>query len=661
METIAFPDSDSDEEKTTATMPTPWSEAERSDSSPLRSRTLSKPYNDWSPLRRAAAKVVHSLHFELVVGVVTLINLCVVVLETNKRADCRSAGHSEDDCDLGVGYRMINIGFLLIYSVEISARVYVDRMTFLQNWWNFLDVVIVSLSALAEILNGVFPSMAFLRMFRTVRLFRSVRFVTIQRELYLLVHGFLSTMRALFWAAILMIGLLTMWSILAVEVLHPINRDVALYTDDYKECSRCSQSFASVWDANLTFFNTIVLGDGWADFILPVIYRESWTILIFMGVTFSVGLGLVNLILAVIVDRAREAHEEDIDHQNQAKHAKMEHAKKSISKLFATMDADGSGTLSLSELLAGYEESDALRSLLNVLDIEKDDIECVFHIMDNDGSGDVSYKEFVDNLYRMKSHNSRTLLVFIKFYVLELRRNVQEELRLVKGDILRSLSLHTRMLSEMSPSATADSSRSKKALVHRKSAPTMKDRAEETVPHEDLGGFTLPHSNIVATAALTSQASQEQEPHSEKVSSPEDLLRKLATADCTHGGEAVRGCPSEKNGAEAATSEVLPFPDTANQLMSHRSVDAPLELQLNAIDGTLVSRASEAPSLQAEQSLPGVIDRMHQPRSPPPELKLNTNKEKPLPPGDGRIRQLPTSGASSQKLPPSDWAVEDVH
>jgi hypothetical protein len=59
--------------------------------------------------------------------------------------------------------------------------------------------------------------------------------------------------------------------------------------------------------------------------------------------------------------------------------------------------------------------------------------------MDEDGSGDVSYEEFVDSLYRMKSQNSRTLLVFIKYYVLEMRRNVQEELELLKGDILTKI------------------------------------------------------------------------------------------------------------------------------------------------------------------------------------------------------------------------------
>merc|ERR1719215_1023950 len=110
-----------------------------------------------------------------------------------------------------------------------------------------------------------------------------------------------------------MIGLLTMWSIVAVEVIHPINQDIAVETSEYVECgNRCVRSFSTVWEANLTFFQTVVLMDDWGSLVLPIINHKWWTVFVFMGVTFSVGLGLTNLILAVIVDKARAAHEEDV-------------------------------------------------------------------------------------------------------------------------------------------------------------------------------------------------------------------------------------------------------------------------------------------------------------------------------------------------------------
>lgn len=572
---------------------------------------------------RRATKIVHSVPFELAVGIVTLCNLTVVVIETNKRADCYTQrGSSEEDCsDVGIAWRLVNILFLLIYVIEIAARFYVDRDKFIKNWWNLSDIMIVSLSGLAEVFQGVFPSMGFLRMFRTVRLLRTVRIAIMQRELYLLVHGFVSTMKALLWAAILMIGLLTMWSILAVEVLHPINQDVALYTDDYEDCNRCSRSFASVWDANITFFNTVVLGDGWADFILPIVDRRNWTLVIFMGVSFSVGLGLVNLILAVIVDRAREAHEEDVDHQNNLKQQKMENAKKTISKMFSKMDADKNGNLSLDELLSGYEESDELRQVLNVLDVEKDDIECVFRIMDADGSGDVSYQEFVDNLYRMKSHNSRTLLVFIKFYVLELRRNVQEELALIKGEILGSLNKHTHMLAELKGEAARDSP---KSLLHQEARNQEKDHLEEVVSSANSEMFAAASTVTV----LHPHTINEIERCVDQVMSSDALLRRLAAVDGLQRELAVAPRRPEEiltERSECARSEVLQLPGS----IGHAYLEAKPGLLLRPVEASIGQAAKESTSQSlTAHSVPGPLesDCFQQPTGSPPELEVQTDK-----------------------------------
>ena len=72
------------------------------------------------------------------------------------------------------------------------------------------------------------------------------------------------------------IGLLTMWSIVAVEVIHPINRDLQIATGAHDDCQDCLEAFSSVWEANITFFYCVVLGDDWGSVILPIIkYHES--------------------------------------------------------------------------------------------------------------------------------------------------------------------------------------------------------------------------------------------------------------------------------------------------------------------------------------------------------------------------------------------------
>lgn len=253
-----------------------------------------------------------------------------------------------------------------------------------------------------------------------------------------MLHGVSSAMRAIVWAGALMFGVLTAWSVLAVEILHPLNLRLA-ELGVYPDCPRCPRALASVMQANLTLFQTSVIGEDWGMIAIPIIEHHPWTAAIFLGVNFTVGVGLMSVILAVIVDKASEAREADLKHQAGVKDARMQLAKARFLKLCNEMDLDGSGTLSLDELLDGFEGNDAFRMQMQIMDVDKEDIECVFKIMDSDKSGDVSYHEFVEMLQRMKNQSSRTLLMFIKFYVLELKNDVRQQLDLLKGDILANL------------------------------------------------------------------------------------------------------------------------------------------------------------------------------------------------------------------------------
>ena len=62
------------------------------------------------------------------------------------------------------------------------------------------------------------------------------------------------------------------------------------------------------------------------------------------------------------------------------------------------MDADNSGSLSLEEMLKGYDDIDAFCKLMQVMDIRREDMETIFHVLDTDLSGEVSYFEFCQHL-----------------------------------------------------------------------------------------------------------------------------------------------------------------------------------------------------------------------------------------------------------------------
>mmetsp|Transcript_49864 Transcript_49864/g.154019 ORF Transcript_49864/g.154019 Transcript_49864/m.154019 type:complete len:167 (-) Transcript_49864:124-624(-) len=71
-----------------------------------------------------------------------------------------------------------------------------------------------------------------------------------------------------------------------------------------------------------------------------------------------------------------------------------------------------------------------------IMDVGKEDLKVVFEILDSDRSGTVSYTEFVEQLHKMRCHESHTLLVFVKHYVSDVHRKVSEQLDLMKNDLL---------------------------------------------------------------------------------------------------------------------------------------------------------------------------------------------------------------------------------
>merc|ERR1719498_1561589 len=107
-------------------------------------------------------------------------------------------------------------------------------------------------------------------------------------------------MRAIFWASCMLTGILTVFSIVAVELVNPVAQDL-IKEGYWEECERCRRAFSSVFNSNLTFVQTIIAGDSWGDLALPIIERSPLTALLFLTALVSINFGVLNLILSVIV------------------------------------------------------------------------------------------------------------------------------------------------------------------------------------------------------------------------------------------------------------------------------------------------------------------------------------------------------------------------
>ncbi|CAE8627945.1 unnamed protein product, partial [Polarella glacialis] len=317
-----------------------------------------------------------------------------------------------------------------IYTLELLATLFVRKSAVIGDWWFYLDAFIVS-AALLEFciaaLGADVSSMKlvrFLRIFRMVRMLRIFRKWSLLKELWKLVKMTMACTKMLFWSFVFCFIVMTCWSMIAVELLNPLV--IKLANDGaWPDCPECSQSFRSVMDANLTFFKTIVAGDGWGLIAMPMIAANPWTAIIFVGSFLTIIFGVLNLVVAVVVDEFAEQRQKDFQQQAQELDDNYEVDLKLLRKMFAKIDEDGSGELSLEELTNGAKTHPEFRDRLRVMDIDEKDLEQLFRMLDDDGSGTIAPDEFIEALSRW-INDSKTASRFVKYSLMQNHRQQEQ-------------------------------------------------------------------------------------------------------------------------------------------------------------------------------------------------------------------------------------------
>jgi len=377
-------------------------------------------------VRTRVGKVLSSNGFEFFVASVTILNFILICMDTDAQAIDAEAPTWVDP--------MMHACFV-IFCCELALRVFVERRRTLRSPWNVLDSVIVFTGSLDYLLVWVGADLGQLKLMSTIRLVRLCRLLRLLRvvwrfsmfrELRKVVQMMGSCFKTLFWSFILMGIVMTAWAVIAVELINPRLRELA---EDgvWDNCDRCQRAFSSVAHANLTFFQTIIAGDSWGMVAIPIIEAYWWSGVIFMGSLLTLIFGVLNLIVAVVVDTFAEVRSKDMLSRAQEMECDEVEEKKVLSRIFAKIDEDNSGAVSWEELQEGAKKVAEFRYWLRVLDIDAKDLYQLFQIVDIDGSGEIDPSEFIEAMYRMKNAESKTATRFVKHLVTRLHGELEEK------------------------------------------------------------------------------------------------------------------------------------------------------------------------------------------------------------------------------------------
>eukprot|EP00928_Gymnodinium_smaydae_P031357 TRINITY_DN23033_c0_g5_i1.p1 TRINITY_DN23033_c0_g5~~TRINITY_DN23033_c0_g5_i1.p1 ORF type:complete len:534 (+),score=80.65 TRINITY_DN23033_c0_g5_i1:146-1747(+) len=378
----------------------------------------------WSPLRRQVVKTATSSCFDVCINTVLMANAVILVAETNYS---RTYGSP-------VWMSAVNYMFLGVYTLEICARIFVDEASFFHSRMNLFDFILVATDLVLQIvvatLSSAIPSVSVLRLVKLLRLLRTLRALSGFHELWLMLHGLVSAMKALAWACLLVGIVLLIWSVLSVEIFDDIVQNPEFQINE-DECPHCRKAFESVQASMLTWFCVVFTGDFWMDLLVPLLKDQPWTLVFIFPSFFIIQFGMLNLILTVIVDRASEARAEDHMYTTVQKKQDFDKVNELFRNWCVAMDKDQDGTITFDELMRWFDGFEDFRCTMNAMDVQREDMSTVFSILDQDGSGSVEYEEFISQLHVMKTQESHTLLIFIKYHIQTMLAKVEKQVSMM--------------------------------------------------------------------------------------------------------------------------------------------------------------------------------------------------------------------------------------
>lgn len=333
-------------------------------------------------------KVCESARFESIVGGVIAFNAIMIGVQS-------SAENPEDQ-----GFEILEHFFLVFFLFEVGLRCMAYGWTWIFKWQNLTDfiflVFIPCLNSWILMPSGVRSSflrnLQILRIFRMVRLVRMVKTWPAFREMWVMLRGLIECGRTLFWTYVMILCLLFLFSIVAVDFIadHP-----AFIHDDATQ-----DLFGTLPQAMFSLMQVMTL-DSWTFIARPMMMKAPWVAFYFVALILLVVMVLLNLITAVIVENAFSIVQEDEDAALREKEKMKEEQIEKFRVMFKEMDADGSGTMSFTELEDSMDKP-GVQTAFKALEIEQSELGELWELLD-DGDDAVTIDEFCEGLRKIQA------------------------------------------------------------------------------------------------------------------------------------------------------------------------------------------------------------------------------------------------------------------
>jgi|TARA_B110000305_G_scaffold142827_1_gene158958 voltage-gated sodium channel len=201
--------------------------------------------------------------------------------------------YPEISSQYGTIFELFDKAILLVFTVELTLKIFVSKKDFFKDPWNVFDFLVVTISWV--------PTTGALSVLRVLRVLRVMRLLSLVPEMKRVLNGLVSALPGMGSVIGVLMLVFYICSVLATK-LFGSNPDPLM-----------QQMFGSLGSSAFTLFQVMTL-DSWAEIARPTmaLYPMAW--LFFIPFIVATSFAVLNLFIGLIVD----AMSRNTNHENEA-------------------------------------------------------------------------------------------------------------------------------------------------------------------------------------------------------------------------------------------------------------------------------------------------------------------------------------------------------
>ncbi len=231
-----------------------------------------------APLRARITRFVESDRFVWIITTLIVLNAITLGLETSREARAM----------FGPQLAVIDTVILVIFTVELAAKLYAYRLDFFRSGWNLFDLAIVTIAWL--------PATNGLSILRALRILRVLRLLSVVPQMRRVIGAIGHAIPGM----ISVIGVLCL--------VFYISAVLATQLFGHHADPRMQEWFGTIWASAYTLFQVMTLESWSMGIVRPTMELFPYAWMFFVPFIIVTSFAVLNLFIGIIVDAMQTAH-----------------------------------------------------------------------------------------------------------------------------------------------------------------------------------------------------------------------------------------------------------------------------------------------------------------------------------------------------------------